>query len=584
VIKITLRSPIVAVLGHVDHGKTLLLDRIRGTSVAEREAGAITQHVGASFIPIEVIKKKCADLIKKYKFELTIPGLLFIDTPGHEAFTNLRKRGGSIADIAILVIDITQGIQPQTKEAIEILKINKVPFIVAANKIDLINGWLPKENKCFLDTSQEQRQHVIDLLEQKIYELIAQLSEEGFNAERFDRVKDFTKEVIIIPVSAKTGEGIQELLLFVSGLAQKFMKKKLEIDLEKPAKGNVLEVKEVQGLGMTIDAIIYEGCIKKGDEIALIGKNGIIKTKIRALLLPQPLEEIRETKKKFKTVEKVYAAAGLKIAAPGLENALAGSPLRVIRGNEQEVIKEIKAEVEDVIIEKESLGIIIKADALGSLEALVKLFEQLKVPVKKADVGVVTKKDVLEAASVKKENPLLGVIIAFNTQINDDAKEEAEKEEIPIFESKVIYKLEEDYLEWKKKKEEEEKEKKLEKYVFPAKLKVLPGFVFRASKPAIIGVEVISGVIKPKYPLMNEKGSPVGKILGIQSKNQAVGKAEKGEKVAISIDNGVVGRNIKEGGFLYTNVPYEQLYELIEFFEDQELIKEIRKIKERCKK
>ncbi len=576
-----IRSPIITVLGHVDHGKTFLLDRIRGTSIAAKEAGAITQHVGASFIPTDVIKQKCGELLEKYKFELKIPGLLFIDTPGHEAFTNLRKRGGSTADLAVLVIDITQGVQPQTKEAIEILKLNKVPFIVAANKIDLINGWISNEEEMFLKTFKKQREQVKQLLDEGIYKLMGQLSEFGFDSDRFDRVSDLTKQVLIIPVSAKTGEGIPELLLFLAGLSQKFMKNKLEIDEEKPAKGGVLEVKEVQGLGMTIDAIIYDGCLKKDDKIAVGGKNGVIITKIRALLVPQPLEEIRDPRKKFKTVDKVYAAAGVKIAAPGLEEALAGSPLRVIKGNEEEVKKEIESELRELRIEKQIDGVIIKADALGSLEAIVMLLENKGVPVKKADVGAVSKKDVIEAESVRKRNRYLGVIFAFNTNVMEEAREEARKTEVKIFESKVIYQLEEDYEKWRKEEEEREKEEELQKYIFPAKIKILPGFVFRASKPAVVGVEVIDGVIKSSYPLMNDRGKVIGTIQSIQEKNQSITKAEKGMKVAVSIQGAVVGRNINEGDILYTAIPKDQVYEMLSKFKKYlELIKEIKNIEE----
>jgi len=576
-----IRSPIITVLGHVDHGKTLLLDKIRGTYVAKKEAGAITQHVGASFIPTNVIKQKCKNLLEKYKFELKIPGLLFIDTPGHEAFTNLRKRGGSTADLAVLVIDITQGIQPQTKEAIEILKANKVPFIVAANKIDLINSWISNNEEMFLETFKKQKEQAKKLLDESIYKLIGQLSEFGFDSDRFDRVKNFTNQILIIPVSAKTGEGIPELLLFLAGLSQKFMKNKLEIDEEKPAKGSVLEVKNVQGLGMTIDAIIYDGCLRKGDEIAIAGKNSIFTTKIRALLLPQPLEEIRDSGKKFKAVEEVHAAAGVKIAAPGLENALAGSPLITVKKNKEEAKREIESELKEIRIEKQEEGVIIKADALGSLEAITMLLKQQGVDVKKADIGAVTKKDVIEAESVRKKNRYLGVIFAFNTNIMEDAKEEALKLGVKIFESKVIYQLEENYKEWKKEEEKKQEEEELQKYTLPAKIKILPGFIFRTSKPAVVGVKILEGTIRSGYALINNKGKIIGKIQNIQEKNKEVEKAVDGMEVAISIQGAVVGRNIKEEDILYSAIPKEQLYEMLSKFKKHiTLIREIKNIEE----
>lgn len=576
----TVRSPIVVVLGHVDHGKTLLLDRIRGTAVQAREAGAITQHVGASFIPIDTFTKKCGNLLNKYKFKLTIPGLLFIDTPGHEAFTNLRKRGGSTADLAVLVIDIMQGIQPQTIEAIQILKQNRVPFIIAANKIDMINGWMvsKKENTCSLEAIESQRDFIKDEVEKKVYEIVGQLAEQGFESERFDRVTDLTKQVMIVPISAKTGEGLPELLVFLAGLSQKYMLEKLNIDAEAPAKGTILEVKETTGLGMTIDTVIFEGCVKTGDTIVIAGRNGAFSTKVRALLEPAPLEEIRDTKKKFKSIPKVYAAAGIKIAAPGLENAIAGSPLRVTV-DEKKDIAEINKEVKSIMIQKENAGIILKTDALGSLEAIAMLFDNAKIPIKKADVGIVTKKDILEAESIKNENRYLGAVFAFNVTVQEDAKLEAKEKKIPIFESKVVYQLEEEYGNWKKEEEKREKQETLENFVYPAKIRIIPGYVFRASKPAVVGVLVLGGIIKSRQPLMNEKGEEVGVIQSLQNKNQTVDRAEAGAEVAVSIEGATVGRNIEENEILYTSVPKEQIYELMDTFDDKELLKEIKKIK-----
>lgn len=575
----TVRSPIVVVLGHVDHGKTLLLDKVRGTAIAAKEPGAITQHVGASFIPTDVVKERCKDLLKKYGFKLNIPGLLFIDTPGHEAFTNLRKRGGSIADLAILVIDVTQGIQPQTIESIKILKIYKTPFIIVANKIDLINGWIKNKNQCYTDTFEKQRDFVQQELEKKLYGLIGELTKYGFDSDIFTNVEDPTKQILIIPTSAKTGEGIPELLIFLAGLSQKFMEKKLHIDMEKSAKGSVLEVKEVTGLGMTIDVIIYEGCVKVGDEIAVAGFDGVFVTKIRALLQPAPLEEIRDPRKKFKNVKKIYAAAGLKIAAPELEKTIPGSPFLVVK-DKKKAVKIIEEELESIKIKKESLGVIVKTDALGSLEALVDFLSKSGIPVRSADVGMVTKKDLLEAETVKNSNRYLGVLFAFNTKIPQDVLNEAKKNMIKVFQSDIIYKLEEDYVDWKKDEEKLEKEEKLTKYIYPAKVIILPGYVFRQSKPAIVGVEVLGGILKSRTPLMNSDGEIVGRVQSIQEQNQSIKKAEVGMQVAVSIEDATVGRQIDEKEILYTAVPIKQIYELLDTFEDKELIQEIKKIRE----
>ncbi|MEM4707693.1 MAG: GTP-binding protein, partial [Candidatus Anstonellales archaeon] len=297
-----IRSPIVAVLGHVDHGKTSILDAIRGSRVAAKEAGGITQMIGASYVSKQDIENLSSGLAEKLKIKLVVPGLLFIDTPGHEAFTNLRDRGGSIADIAILVVDVNEGFMPQTIESINILKRYKTPFVIAANKIDVLSGWNKQNTKSFLESLGKQREDVKLKLDEKIYSIVAKLGGYGFNSERFDRVGDFSKEVAIIPISAKTHEGLAELLLLVAGLSQKYLEKELYINRDEPAKGSIIEVKEEKGMGTTIDAIIYDGVLKTGDEFYFLTNKGVKKTKIRALLLPN----VRGGEK-YTQVEKIVA-------------------------------------------------------------------------------------------------------------------------------------------------------------------------------------------------------------------------------------------------------------------------------------
>ncbi|KXB04977.1 translation initiation factor IF-2, partial [candidate division MSBL1 archaeon SCGC-AAA382A03] len=367
------RQPIISVLGHVDHGKTLLLDKIRGTTVASREAGAITQHIGATEIPVSTVEDICGRFLQKFAGEkMNIPGLLFIDTPGHEAFTNLRSRGGALADLAILVVDITEGFQPQTEESLNYLKRNKTPFVVAANKCDLIPGWRPNENACFLDTFPEQNSRVQKELDEKIYKIVGKLDEYGFQSERFDHVEKFRNQIGIIPTSAKTGEGIPELLAILSGLAQSYMKDELSIEVTGPARGTVLEIKKEKGLGKTIDSIIFDGTLSKQDKIAVGGLDKVIVSKVRALLQPKPLDEIRDPQERFKHVNNVSAAAGVKIAAPNIDEAIAGAPIWGIESDEEidEICKMVKERIESVRIKTDKNGVVVKADTLGSLEAL----------------------------------------------------------------------------------------------------------------------------------------------------------------------------------------------------------------------
>jgi len=570
-----IRSPIITVLGHVDHGKTTLLDKIRGTTVNLSEPGQLTQHIGASFIPVETIKQICGDLLTKLKVELTIPGLLVIDTPGHEAFTTLRKRGGSVADLAILVIDINEGFQPQTDESLEYLKQFKVPFVVAATKIDLIHGWNVSKDMCFLDSYANQSEEVKIALENKVYQIVAQLSERGFEAERFDRVTDFTKQVAIVPCSGKTGEGIPELLTVLAGLAQKFLKGKLVIsDL---CKGNVLEVKEVRGFGTTIDVIIYDGSVKVGDYIVIGGKEPIV-TKIKALLRPPVLKELR-VEKQFENVKEVSAAAGIKIAAPGLENVVAGSPFVCISDESkiEEAKKLVQQEIEEVEFQKDIDGIIIKADTLGSLEALMKLLKDRRIPIRKAEVGKINKQDIIEAQNVKDD--LKKVILAFNVKPLEEAEILARDLGIKIFMGNIIYRLIEDYEEWCRKERLRKMEEKLEKASRPCKIRFLPGFIFRHSKPAIFGVEVLAGVVKPNTLLMKEDGKVIGKVKNVQKEGRNIPFAKTGDKVAISIEEAVVGRHVNEGDILISYLTQSDIEALREAWDklqddEKELLKE----------
>lgn len=551
-----IRQPIVVVMGHIDHGKTSLLDRIRKTSVAKREKGGITQHIGASEVPTDAIAKTCTAMMEVMKTKLEIPGLLFIDTPGHEAFTNLRRRGGSISDMAVLVIDITKGFEPQTLEALEILKDYKTPFVVALNKIDLLQGWVPHPDSTFLSSFSSQQPAVQEEFEKILYRFVGRLSELGFQSERFDRVSDFTKQIAIVPISAKTGEGVGELLLLIAGLSQRYLKGRLRVKLAGKGRGSILEVKEEVGLGKTIDVILYDGAIRRGDIIVFGTVNGAKSTKVRALLKPKPLDEMRDPRQKFMNVEEVHAAAGVKIAAPELEDAVAGSPIFVADESDVEKLKkEVEREVNAVLVEREMAGVILKADTLGSLEAIMKLLAAESIPVSRAGIGAVVKKDVIDASGIRSQNRYYGVVLCFNTEVLDEAREEAKKLGITILSEGIIYSLLENYKKWVEEERERERLEAFSSLVLPGKLKVLPGCCFRASKPAIFGVEVIVGRIKPEYELMNENGVVVGKIKSIQKEKESLGEASSGMQVAIAMDEPTFGRQVNEGDTLLTKIP-----------------------------
>jgi translation initiation factor 5B len=565
-----LRQPILTVLGHVNVGKTTLLDKIRGTAVQLKEAGGMTQHIGASFLPIQVIYNIAKKLIEKYKITLSISGILLIDTPGHEVFSNLRMRGGSVADMAILVVDINKGLERQTYESLDILRSRNVPFVIALNKLDRLEGWYTTYTYSFLESLSLQDDRTKERLDYRIYDLVSKLSKLGINAERFDRIRDFSKYVAIVPTSAVYGIGIAELLLVVSGFCQNYLKTRIAYT-EGPALGVILDVKQEIGLGTTVNSIIFNGIIRRNDYIALATRSDIIITKVRALLMPKPLEEMRAPEDKFISVDEVVASAGVKIVADNLDEALAGSPLFVVTNeNRDHVLSKIKEEISLFKFKMDKEGLIIKADTLGTLEAIVTYFKRMNIPIRYADIGNVTKNDVFEAFVSKNINPYYGVILAFNVDILPEAEEEILSRKIPIIKNNLIYQLVDDYFEFVKKLKEEEKRTVFEKYPYPAIIKFLPGYTFRRSDPAIFGIEVLLGKIRPGYRIANKKGKILGYILQIQEQNKPLKEALKGMQVAISLKGeAFIGRNLHEGDLLYVYIEPEEAKYLLEKYKEE---------------
>ncbi|MEM5813324.1 MAG: translation initiation factor IF-2 [Candidatus Aenigmatarchaeota archaeon] len=571
------RAPIITVLGHIDHGKTTLLDRIRNTRVADKEAGQITQSIGCTFVPMSLIKS----ISKKFRsFESSIPGLLFIDTPGHEAFKCMRERSCKIADIAILIVDILEGFMQQTRECIELLRESKTPFVLAINKIDKFHGW-KSISQSFLENYNYQNEDIKIEFEKRFYEIISELERFNLKGERFDRVSDFTKEIAAVPISAKTGEGIPELLYILAGLSEKFLKRFL-LKTENSC-GIILEIKDVKGLGKTVDAILIDGKIEVGDYLVTFGKKAIV-TKIRAILVPKQVQDIR-AEKTFESVNFVEASHGVKLLVQSTEDIIPGVEFFLTKdmSRAESILKELEKKYSQDFVSKKEEGLILKADTLGALDALKNIFKDFKI--KYLDIGDITKEDILEASI--NSDVFLRAVIAFNLKASDEINKIAKENGVKIISSDIIYELFENYIKWREEKKKELLEKELENVVFPAKIRILPGYIFRASKPAIVGCEILEGRIKNDYGLFKIEGKKIielGKIKEIQDKGISLPVAKKGMKVAISITNAIVGRNIFENDVLFSNVDensYATLkkYENILSEEEKKLLEEIKEIK-----
>ncbi|HLG24705.1 MAG TPA: translation initiation factor IF-2 [Candidatus Nanoarchaeia archaeon] len=579
-----LRQLIITVMGNVDAGKTQLLDSIRKTSVVESEPGKITQCIGCSTITMDSIKRICGSLLEKSKMEMKIPGFIILDTPGHASFTSLRKRGGNLADIAILVIDINEGVKPQTIECIEILKNYKTPFVIALNKLDLLVGWQTHKDMNLVQSIQNQNESAVMLIEKKLYEVVGKLSEYGLNADRFDRVSDYTKQIAIIPISAKTEEGFAELLMVITGLSQKFLEENLKVNVDGRAKGTVIEVKEEKGLGTTMDVIIYDGRLKYGDTIVIGSLSDPVVTKVKTMFEPAALSEMRDKKTKFKSVKEVIAATGVKISAPGMENVVAGMPLRSCEPNEVEKVKEeLKKEVEEVLIQTDNQGIVVKADSLGSLEAVIKLFKEKNIDIKKASIGNISKKDMSDAESSYDKDPLHSCIIGFNVSMNQDLKA---NEKVKMIFNNVIYKLIEDFEKWESETRKMLEAKEIQFLQKPCKVMIMKGYVFRQNNPAIAGTEVLLGTLQTGTQLMKKDGIPLTEVKGMQKEQENLSSAAKGMQIAVSMPNVTIGRQLLEGDILYSFVTEDNFRKFKEFkkYLSQEEIVVLREIAEIMRK
>jgi len=549
-----LRTPIVAVLGHVDHGKTTLLDTIRGSAVSEGEAGAITQHIGATAVPLETVSEMAGDLVDPTDFDL--PGLLFIDTPGHHSFTTLRSRGGALADIAVVVVDVNDGFQPQTIEALEILQRTGTPFVVAANKIDTTPGWNPQEGMPIQVSYEKQSENARSRLDENLYEIIGDLSDEGFSADLYWRVQNFTKNVGVVPLSAITSEGVPDLLAVLMGLSQRYMKEQMAINVTGPGAGTVLEVKDERGFGATVDVVLYDGSIRPDDQIVVGGIDGPIVTEVRALLQPRPNAEIR-VEKRFDKVDEVRAAAGIKIAAPELDDAMAGAPIRVVRDRDrEEVIEEVESELAEIQVSTEEEGVVVKADTLGSLEAMANALREAEVPILRAEVGDIAPRDIAVASTANEDRHR--VILGFNVDVLPNAERELDESEVKLFDDDVIYQLIDEYEEHIEEIERAQQETVLDKIVRPCRFRILEDHVFRQSDPAVVGVEVLSGTLKNNQNVVKWEGNEttrIGQLSGIQEQGEDVSEARAGTRVSVAIDGPTVGRQIDEGDELWIELP-----------------------------
>ncbi|KAH1027913.1 eukaryotic translation initiation factor 5B [Dendroctonus ponderosae] len=588
-----LRAAIVCVLGHVDTGKTKILDKLRRTNVQDGEAGGITQQIGATNVPIDAIKDQIKIVKGAADMDLKIPGLLIIDTPGHESFSNLRNRGSSLCDIAILVVDIMHGLEPQTIESINLLKQKKCPFIVALNKIDRLYDWQTMNRKDIRDVLKSQASNTQMEFDQRSKAVIVEFAEQGLNAALFYENPDPRSYFSLVPTSAITGEGMGNLLALIVEYCQVKLPKRLMYSDELQA--TVLEVKAIPGLGTTIDVILVNGTLKEGDTMLVAGTDGPIVTQIRSLLMPQPMRELR-VKNAYVEYKEVKAAQGVKIAAKELEKAIAGLNLYVaVKPDEVEVMRdEVARELRSALssIKLQERGVYVQASTLGSLEALLEFLKVSKIPYSGIRIGPVVKKDVMKASIMLEHEPQYATILAFDVKVEKDAQELADSMNVEIFQADIIYHLFDKFMAYR----EQLKQKKREEFkniaVFPCRLRVLPQFVFNSRDPIVCGVMVEAGILREGTPICvpSKEFVDIGIVTSIENNHKAVETARKGMEVCIKIDPipgqspKMFGRHFDETDFLVSKISRQSIDACKDYFRDDlvktdwQLMVELKKI------
>ncbi|KAG5495251.1 hypothetical protein JKF63_02306 [Porcisia hertigi] len=572
-----LRSPICCVLGHVDTGKTSLLDRIRSTNVQGGEAGGITQQIGATFFPREALVSATEELMKKHNCKLNVPGLLVIDTPGHESFTNLRSRGSSLCDIAILVVDIMHGLEQQTRESIRLLREKRCPFIVALNKVDRLYEWEKHENMDIQQSLELQKPHVRNEFLTRWSQVKNELSAEGLNSELYYNNKEVRNVVSVVPTSARTGEGVCDLLLLEIQLVQQFMEGK--VTYKDDLQCTVLEVKPITGYGFTVDVILINGELHEGDEICLCGQNGPIFTQIRSLLTPQPLREMR-VRGEYIHHKSIKAAMGVKISGYDLEYVIPGTPLLVVHPHDDkkkiaELVMKDATNINEYL-SSDGLGVSVQSSTLGALEALLSFLKSMKIPVANVSIGPIHKRHMHQVLSMKRREPRYAVILAFDVNISDEAREIAKKNDIDIFEANIIYHLFDKFTRYLNEYEQREKDRLRSIAVFPVQLKMI-GDAIHATDPIILPVTVERGQLRPGTPLsaIRKKDDSVimiGRVMSIERDNRALEIGTPGMDVSVKINSGetgvTVGRQFDSGDVIVSHIT-RQSVDAVKKFKDE---------------
>lgn len=535
----TLKAPVVCFLGHVDAGKTSLMDIIRDTSIQENESGGITQNIGSSFISIADIREKTTTIKGKFCVEHIIPGFLIIDTPGHQAFSSLRERGSSLCDLGILVIDIEEGLQPQTIESIKLLTSKKVPFVIAATKLDKIYNW--EETNCLSlqNAFKKQTKDVVMTVVSYIDSIKYELKKEGVKSEFYSKNKKTNRVYSIIPVSSKTKEGLADLLSFLVYLSQNWMSGK--ITYQDKIKASIMNCHQDRNQGWVIDVILSNGTLNIGDKFAVAKKSGPHLFTVRNLLTQNTNSKL------WIQHQSVRASAGVRILGSSLDNCYTGTRL-YLAIDPKKALEKVDRELTDFwkVFNYNQNGIVLMAETLGELEACYNVFKEQSINVLDVKIGRLVDTDIGRVklkldGELKNENR---VIIFFGDK-TEKQKTELDKcaisHKIKLIISPVVYHLLEKYQEYKDKCLENRRVTLTNsgEAIFPCRLRILKQHIYMTggSDDILMGVKVMKGILHKGTPLIVPgKNVVLGKVISIQKNHKELDKLESGKEACIRVN------------------------------------------------
>ena len=372
-----LKAPICSIMGHVDAGKTSLIDYIKKSTKVKDEAGGITQTISSSYINIDSIVELTKVINGKYAVEPTIPGMLLIDTPGHEAFNVMRENGSTLCDIAIVIIDIMDGVKPQTIESVEMLRKNRVPFVIVVTKLDTIPEYNKTNETSLRKAFKQQKKTTISYITSIIEDIKYDFDKIKCKSEFYLRNKKPQSIYSIVPVSSHTGEGIADLMALIVYISQNWMNKK--ITYSDTIEGQVMNNYKDKNKGWIIDIILKNGTLNTGDKLIFNSYKGPKIVTIRNMFVNKNQEST------------IKATNSISIIGSNCDEIYIGTQFYKFENNLEMYVEQMTNIWTKLKLDNQ--GVIIMAPTIGSIDAFYKVFKKENIPIRYYLIGELTEKN-----------------------------------------------------------------------------------------------------------------------------------------------------------------------------------------------